>query len=105
VRPDEAHLRLLAAMPELGPEFGMEPVLADFGQWTWMQHLAGHADVVRRAFDYVEWLHEHAPATVAEPALVGMFHDFPWRADVAAWLGPRTRAALRASDWAPTALA
>jgi hypothetical protein len=97
VRPDSAHLRLLAAAPELGAGFGMDAVLGNLGQWA----AAQPPEVVDRVFGYVEWLLEHAPPEVAESGLSGVFQGVAWPPGAAARLGPLTRAALRERAWLP----
>ena len=88
MRPDEAHLRLLTAAPA---DLGLDVVLGDFGPWVWEQHVAGHADVVQRSLDYLEWLFEHAP----EAALGMLDGVFGWGEYGAGYnVGRRTRAAL-----------
>jgi hypothetical protein len=93
VTADSVHRDLLAAFPELGPHFGMRDVLGNFSQVVREYHEAGDRDVVRRSFEYVEWLCGAAPE-LAELAVASMFGNVTWGADVEGWIGPRTRSRL-----------
>ncbi len=73
--PDEAHVRLLEAAPELGPAFGMDAVLLGLAHWAWERR--ADEDLVRRYLAYVDWLVEHGPPEVAELALAHT-DDFPF---------------------------
>jgi hypothetical protein len=99
--PAAVHRALLDALPELGDAFAFDSVLANFGQFAWERQLDADTDVVRRAFGYVEWLHEHHPGALAERALSAMFRGVPWNDETLELAGPRTRAALAAAGWWP----
>ena len=101
---EEIHLRLLREVPELGPYFGTELVLGNFGQIAWEQYFVGQQDIARRAFEYVEWTLVHAPYDLASRALSAVFKGRDWGPEAAAWVGPRTRTELAARDWAPRQL-
>ena len=117
--PAEAHVRMLEAVPELGPWFGVDYVLGYLSGFM-TEHDAGllsaraagddaaaavHEDALRRAFDYIECLHEHAPPGLVTGALEGLFrHGMAWPEDTRGWIGPRTAATLRDAPWAPPEL-
>ena len=99
--PDAIHRELLDAHPELGPLFGFDEVLGNFGQFTWEQYLAGNHDLVHRSCDYIEWLLGSCDPDFAAIALSRMFKGVAWGPEVGDWIGPRTRAQLSRTDWAP----
>jgi hypothetical protein len=95
---------MLDMHPELGPLFRFDDVLGNFGWFVWEQFLAGHHDVVHRSCDYVEWLLGDCAPELAELAVRRVFKGKDWSAEVGDWIGPRTRAELRRTDWAPQTL-
>jgi hypothetical protein len=104
VTPESIHRGMLDTFPELGPLFGLNVVLGNFGLFAWEQYQAGNHDLVRRSFDYVEWLFETGDPALATLAVKQMFKNVDYGADVGEWVGPRTRAELSRTDWTPQAL-
>jgi hypothetical protein len=104
MRPDDAHLVLLRAVPQLGALFGFDEVLGNFGQFAWDEHVAGRTEVVARAFEYVEWLQHQDNREAAERAVRAMFKGVAWPRTVVAAAGPATLSALARADWFDAAL-
>jgi hypothetical protein len=96
---------MLELVPELGPSFMVDTVLSHFISFVWEKNAAGEHDIPRRAFAYMEWLHEHGPPDLAERVRRGMFSfGVTWPPAAKEWLGPRTSAALRGDPAAPPQL-
>jgi hypothetical protein len=93
------HRQLLAAVPEVGPTFGLEDVFLAFGGFVIRTRDAGDRELVLRALGFLECLLADGPPEVAERAIQSTFRNGNWSSEWIARVGPRTRAALNAADW------
>jgi hypothetical protein len=56
---------MLEALPELGPWFMVDEVLGHLAMFVQAKNADRDEDLVRRAFEYVEWLRGNAPPELA----------------------------------------
>lgn len=96
-RREPSLVTLFARFPQLEAELGLDDVLAHFDQFVWEAHVDGHADVVRRAFAFVERLAEHGEVDLARDAISPLFANFDAQMLMDIGAGPLARNLLAAA--------